>query len=81
MVKDLLKGKPFYSWRHYASHRGMSAWRDVIDWVGGLPFQVAGPDEVESFCESRGLEMTRLIPEPGSGCNQFVFRSKHIAKM
>lgn len=38
-IFDLLRGKPFYTWRHYAEHgtRGMSAWRDVVDWVGGYP--------------------------------------------
>jgi hypothetical protein len=23
----------------------MSAWRDVVDWVGGYPFEVAKPEE------------------------------------
>ena len=40
-IRDLLKGRPFHTRRKYAqeSSRGMSAWRDVVDWVGGLPFE------------------------------------------
>ena len=29
------------TWRGYASKRGMSPWRDVVDWVGGYPFAAA----------------------------------------
>jgi SAM-dependent methyltransferase len=76
LAKDLLHGRPFHSWRTYASHRGMSAWRDVVDWVGGLPFEVAKPEKVAEFCQARGFEPERLLPEPGLGCNQFVFRRK-----
>jgi 2-polyprenyl-6-hydroxyphenyl methylase/3-demethylubiquinone-9 3-methyltransferase len=27
----------------------MSAWRDVVDWVGGYPFEVAKPERVFDF--------------------------------
>ena len=76
MVYDLIRGKPFFTWRHYARHslRGMSAWRDVIDWVGGYPFEVAKPDEVFRFYHDRGFILTEVITCGGrSGCNQFVF--------
>ncbi len=33
-IRDLFRGKPGYTWQNYASNRGMSAWDDVIDWVG-----------------------------------------------
>ena len=31
--------------------RGMSMYRDTVDWVGGLPFEVASPAEVERAFE------------------------------
>ena len=40
-LKDLLRGQPFESWRNAGRERGMSPWRDLIDWVGGYPFEVA----------------------------------------
>src|SRR5260370_30003467 len=37
LLKDLLLGRPFHTWRESAKSRGMSPWRDVVDWVGGYP--------------------------------------------
>lgn len=54
--------------------RGMSRWHDMIDWVGGYPFEVATPEEIFSFCTARGLRMIKMITcGGGPGCNQFVF--------
>lgn len=75
-IYDLLRGKPFHTWRHYAeqSVRGMSAWRDVVDWVGGYPFEVATPEEVFRFYRDRGFCLEQLKTCAGGlGCNQFVF--------
>lgn len=75
-IYDLLRGKPFHTWRHYAEHgvRGMSAWRDVVDWVGGYPFEVAKPEEVFHFYREGGFRLEQLQTCGGGlGCNQFVF--------
>lgn len=74
-VKDLLRGRPFESWKSYGGVRGMDAWRDVVDWVGGLPFEVARPEEIFEFYRRRGFELEKLTTQGGSlGCNEFVFR-------
>jgi len=76
-IIDIFSGRPFYTWRNYAkvSHRGMSAWRDVIDWVGGLPFEVASPEKIFQFYKERGFRLDELKTCGGRlGCNQFVFR-------
>jgi 2-polyprenyl-3-methyl-5-hydroxy-6-metoxy-1,4-benzoquinol methylase len=73
-IKDLVKGRPFYTWKTYASRRGMSPWRDVVDWVGGLPFEVASPGAVIPFLGARGLDVEKVIRAKGSGCNEFLFR-------
>lgn len=72
---DLLRGRPFHSWRHYdRGGRGMSPWRDVIDWVGGYPFEVSRPEQVFDFFRDRGFRLLRLKTCGGShGCNEFVF--------
>ena len=73
-LKDLLRLRPFETWRRAAQARGMSAWRDIVDWVGGYPFEVAKPDEIFDFYHQRGFELERLRTEGGdSGCNEFVF--------
>jgi|SRR5262245_569066 len=57
--------------------RGMSRWHDLLDWVGGYPFEVARPEEVFEFCRDRGFELLRLQTCGGSsGNNQFVFRRR-----
>jgi SAM-dependent methyltransferase len=74
-VKDFLRLRPFSTWRSYSSQRGMSAWRDVVDWVGGYPFEVAKPEEIFDFYRKRNCELIKLKTCRGnSGCNEFVFR-------
>jgi 2-polyprenyl-6-hydroxyphenyl methylase/3-demethylubiquinone-9 3-methyltransferase len=66
-------------WTRYqqVSARGMSRWHDIVDWVGGYPFEVAKPDEIFDFFRSKGFDLMRLKTVAGSsGCNQFVFRRR-----
>jgi 2-polyprenyl-6-hydroxyphenyl methylase/3-demethylubiquinone-9 3-methyltransferase len=54
--------------------RGMDFWFDVIDWVGGYPYEYATPLDVERFVRERGLSLRRWVPaEVPTGCNEFVF--------
>ena len=56
--------------------RGMSAWHDAIDWVGGYPFEVASREQVVEFYEQRGFTTEKVVSVGSKlGCNQFVFRS------
>lgn len=76
-IYDALRGKPFYTWRHYAerSARGMSAWRDLVDWVGGYPFEVAKPEQIFTFYRDRGFVLRNMVTCGGGlGCNEFVLR-------
>lgn len=55
--------------------RGMSRWYDLVDWVGGYPFEVARPEEIFHFYRKRGFILERLRTVGGSlGNNEFVFR-------
>jgi 2-polyprenyl-3-methyl-5-hydroxy-6-metoxy-1,4-benzoquinol methylase len=61
------------SWTDYKHQRGMSRWYDLVDWVGGYPFEVAKPEVVFSFYAERGFSLVRLETCGGGlGCNQFV---------
>jgi 2-polyprenyl-3-methyl-5-hydroxy-6-metoxy-1,4-benzoquinol methylase len=54
--------------------RGMADWVDVVDWVGGWPFEVSKPEEVFDFLTTRGFVLRRLFTcGPGHGCNEYVF--------
>jgi 2-polyprenyl-6-hydroxyphenyl methylase/3-demethylubiquinone-9 3-methyltransferase len=66
--------KPFSSWRTYKRERGMSPWYDVVDWVGGYPFEVATPEAIFAFYRDRGFRLDRLKTcGGGKGCNEFLF--------
>jgi 2-polyprenyl-6-hydroxyphenyl methylase/3-demethylubiquinone-9 3-methyltransferase len=81
LIKDVLRLRPLHTVRTYGEKRGMSLWRDVIDWVGGYPFEVAKPEEIFDFYRERGFELKRLTTCRGtSGCNQFVFQRTAQAK-
>lgn len=55
--------------------RGMSAWHDAVDWVGGYPFEVASREAVIEFYERKGLTLENIVSVGSKqGCNQFVFR-------
>jgi 2-polyprenyl-3-methyl-5-hydroxy-6-metoxy-1,4-benzoquinol methylase len=74
IIRDLLRGRPLQTWRSYGRDRGMSPWYDVVDWVGGLPFEVAKPEEVFDFCRARGFTLMKLKTcGAGKGCNEYVF--------
>jgi SAM-dependent methyltransferase len=61
-------------WTRYHSVRGMSRWHDIVDWIGGYPFEVASPEAVFDFCRERRLGLERLRTCGGRmGCNEFVF--------
>jgi 2-polyprenyl-3-methyl-5-hydroxy-6-metoxy-1,4-benzoquinol methylase len=74
MVSDFLRGRPLQTWRSYARNRGMSAWHDSIDWIGGLPFEVAAPDAVFKYFDALGYRLIYLKTcGGGKGCNEFTF--------
>lgn len=70
---DFYHLRPFASWRAYSKERGMSPWRDVVDWIGGWPFEVASPEAVFRFYRDRGFLLQELVTRQGYGCNEFVF--------
>jgi 2-polyprenyl-3-methyl-5-hydroxy-6-metoxy-1,4-benzoquinol methylase len=73
LIRGLLRGRPLQIFE-IDKRRGMSLWRDLVDWVGGYPFEVADPGEVFEFFKKRGFHLTRLQTTHSLGCNEFVFR-------
>jgi 2-polyprenyl-3-methyl-5-hydroxy-6-metoxy-1,4-benzoquinol methylase len=77
----LRPGQYVKSWTQYNNRRGMNRWRDIVDWVGGYPYEVAKPEEVFNFCRARGFTLTRLrCGGVGLGCNEFVFAKDEGAR-
>lgn len=66
---------PFKDWRERTEDRGMSTWTDLVDWVGGYPFEVAKPEDIFDFFREKGFVLERLKTcGGGHGCNEFVFQ-------
>jgi 2-polyprenyl-3-methyl-5-hydroxy-6-metoxy-1,4-benzoquinol methylase len=75
-IKDLLHRHPFETIRnHDRNGRGMSFWQDLVDWVGGYPFEFSTPEKIFDFYRARGFSLQRLRTAGGTlGNNEFVFR-------
>jgi SAM-dependent methyltransferase len=78
MIRDLARGQPFRNLREYHRARGMSIWRDLEDWVGGYPFEVAKPENVFDFCYERGFALIKMRTTNSLGCNELVFQRKSL---
>ncbi|HVW03884.1 MAG TPA: class I SAM-dependent methyltransferase [Vicinamibacterales bacterium] len=69
------------TWTDQGRGRGMNRWHDLLDWVGGWPFEVAAPDVIFAYLKARGFTLRHLKTCGGGlGCNQFVFvRTSDVA--
>lgn len=73
LLKTALTGK-------WLRRRGMSPWRDIIDWLGGYPFEVAKPEQIVEFFRERGFNLEKMTTVGGrQGCNQFVLGRSPVA--
>lgn len=79
LARAVAAGRPGEFVRRWTANndRGMNHWRDIVDWVGGYPYEVAAPEEIFEFCRERGFTLTNLrCKGVGLGCNEFVFEKK-----
>jgi 2-polyprenyl-6-hydroxyphenyl methylase/3-demethylubiquinone-9 3-methyltransferase len=54
---------------------------DIIDWIGGFPYEYASTDDVIKFAHKKGFVLEKQSPCSGwTGCNEFVFRKRSIHK-
>jgi 2-polyprenyl-3-methyl-5-hydroxy-6-metoxy-1,4-benzoquinol methylase len=67
---------PILNWAGETQTRGMHGWFDLVDWVGGWPFEVARPEDVFRFMRDRGFVLEELTTQLGHGCNEFAFIRK-----
>jgi len=61
-----------FTWNEKKS-RGMNVYHDFVDWLGGLPYEVASEDEVLKFCRKKGLILERIKVKSEGGCSIYVF--------
>jgi glycosyltransferase involved in cell wall biosynthesis/SAM-dependent methyltransferase len=63
----LLKGR-----QQFGVRRGMSLYHDVVDWVGGLPYEYASEQEVVRRLAALGFALVHTNRTHSTGCNEFL---------
>lgn len=54
--------------------RGMDFYYNVVDWVGGYPYEYGSIAEIERMVAAHGFTLTKAVPAVvPTGCNEFVF--------
>lgn len=72
MLSRLKHGKNPFTWNQQQG-RGMNTYHDIVDWLGGLPYEVASEEEVVRFARERGFVLERIKAVPEGGCSIYVF--------
>lgn len=83
LIKDVffLRKNPLARYREYKVHRGMSYFTDLLDWLGGYPFETAKIEDVFSFFRQRGFELTNIrTPSQTKGNNEYIFLHRAMLK-
>ncbi len=73
MASQVKHGKNPLAWNHTVN-RGMNVYYDIVDWLGGLPYETAKEDEVVRFARKAGLVLERIEVKREGDLNQYVFR-------
>lgn len=59
----------------FQKKRGMNFYYDIIDWLGGYPYEYASKDKMVDFVDKYGFKLIKFnkagVP---TGCNEFVFK-------
>ncbi len=88
-------GRRFFIWLFYPSiylakwivtrenpknkNRGMDFYHDVVDWVGGYPYEYADRAEITYFLKELGFDLIGFHPPTApTGCMEFVFRKSFV---
>lgn len=73
--KHLLIHRSLNGIRNYERERGMTWRRDIEDWLGGLPYEVASPGDVVARLRPVGFTLERLQDALAEGGNDvYLFR-------
>lgn len=74
MLKPSVAIKPLIG---YKKNRGMSIYHDMIDWIGGFPFEVATYKVLCDYFEKHGFEHVDGKKVSSLGCHEILFKRKN----
>ena len=72
MLRLLQQGRNPLKW-NARKERGMDTYHDIVDWVGGLPYEVASREETVEFLAKRGFVLERVEEYPERWNNIYLF--------
>jgi len=75
-IKDvlILRKNPLTRYQQVKQSRGMAYFTDLLDWLGGYPFEVAKPEAILDFFLLKGFKLVKLkTADKGHGNNEYVF--------
>ena len=50
---------------------------NIIDWLGGYPYEYASLEEMKGLLETLGMQVVHVVPaRVPTGCNEYVCRNK-----
>ncbi len=68
---------PLRMMREYRGNRGMDYWCDIVDWVGGYPYEYATVEEVFGFIKKEypAFQLTNIKTTNNLGNNSFMYKN------
>ena len=79
ILKYSLRGKPMLAIEpllSYQAKRGMSWSHDLLDWIGGFPFEFASNELMIAYMSRRGFDVVANRPASSLGCHEWVFHHR-----
>ena len=73
LLKPMVAIKPLLN---YKKSRGMNYFNDLIDWMGGFPFEFVDYDVLINYFQTNGYEFVKGNRAKSLGCHQILFKKK-----
>jgi 2-polyprenyl-6-hydroxyphenyl methylase/3-demethylubiquinone-9 3-methyltransferase len=72
MVRIMRRGRNPFRWNERKA-RGMDTYHDIVDWVGGYPYEVASREETVAFLRERKFLLERIEEHQERWNNIYLF--------
>jgi 2-polyprenyl-6-hydroxyphenyl methylase/3-demethylubiquinone-9 3-methyltransferase len=71
MLVRCIKLKNPFKWNE-RKERGMNVYNDIVDWLGGIPYEIATEDEMLQFGIANNLTLKRIWCK--EACHYYLFK-------
>jgi SAM-dependent methyltransferase len=72
MFKKIRKLQNPFGWNK-KKERGMDVYHDIIDWLGGLPYEVASEEEITQFLLPKGFTLKKKLLKSEGSCHRLLY--------